>query len=79
MVEGAQRPIGFGNVLRSVGTLRDDTKDAGEVGRLLSDGAIPSDDFETFFENFSRPSCEVLVELWFSESSFRRPLRVAEV
>ena len=66
-------------MLRSVGTLRDDTTDAGEAGRLLSDGAIPSDDFETFFENFSRRSCEVLVELWFSESSLRRPLRVAAV
>jgi len=62
-----------------VGTLRDDTKDAGEAARLLSDGAIASDDFETFLENFSRPSCEVLLELWFSESSLRRPLKVAEV
>jgi hypothetical protein len=80
MVEGVWRPVCFGNAFRSAGTLRDDTKDAGEAGRSLNDGAIPSDDFETFFENFSRPSWEILVELGLSESSLRRPpLGVAEV
>jgi hypothetical protein len=67
-------------VVRSVGTLHDDTKDAGEVGRSLIDVEIPSDDLETFFETFCRPSCKLLLELRFSDSSLRRPpLGVAEV
>jgi hypothetical protein len=80
MVEGVWRPGCFGNAFRSVGTLREDTKDAGEIGRSLIDGAIPSDDFEIFFEDFCKPSCGALLEPRFSDSSLRRPpLGVAEV
>ena len=80
MVEGVWRPGCFGTVERSVGTLRDDTKDEGEVGLSFVDGTIPSDDFVVFRDAFCRPSCEPLVEFWLSDSSLRRPpLGVAEV
>jgi hypothetical protein len=59
----ARRPGCFGNVLRSVATLRDDAKDEGEVGLSSIDGLIPSDDFVALLEAFCRPSCEPLREI----------------
>lgn len=74
-----ERPGCFGNAFRSMGKLREDTTDAGEIGRSSIEGALLSDDFEPFFETLCRPSCESLLEFWFSKPSLRRPLGVAEV
>src|SRR3954462_15662861 len=80
MVERVLRPGCFGNAVRSTGALRDDNKEAGDVGRSLIEAALSSDDFETLFRSFWKPSVEALLELWFSEFSLRRPpLGVAEV